>query len=401
MGNYDYSSKAFVDGDFYFRVVEAQIIRSERQAILKVAYDMAENPETTTYVRRAYEEKSIVGVAYNVFVNGLRIHVVGNELDCSGEFKYTVNYIERQYQVKGYKKLSTGIGQKHEDAHQDTHKAKVAENSIQPETKVQEPTTSDWDDDVEVRHEKYETIKACLEANIPVYLAGPAGSGKNYTVEQICKNIGWDFYFSNSVQQEYKLTGFIDAGGKFHDTEFYKACTSEKDCVFFLDEMDASIPEVLVLLNAAIANGYFEFPTGRVDLKKVHFVAAGNTVGSGSDELYTGRLVIDQATLDRFAIIEFDYDEKVEMKLAYNDKQLVSFIHRLRNSAKDQGIRATFSYRAITMVVKLQGKIKLNEVLKVTVFKGLDKDTAKQLVYGAALRGLGDIYSEAALGLVA
>lgn len=401
MWNYDYENKAFEDDDFYFRVVEAWVDRSEDKAVIKVAYDKSENPETTTYVRRAHRDKALVGVAYNVFVNGLRIHVVSTSLDCSGEFKYTVNYIERQYQVKGYKRLSSGVGQKHEDAHQDTRKAKVVEKSIQPKAEVQEPTTSDWDDDVEVRHEKYETIKACLEANIPVYLAGPAGSGKNFTVEQICKNIGWDFYFSNSVQQEYKLTGFIDAGGKFHDTEFYKACTSEKDCVFFLDEMDASIPEVLVLLNAAIANGYFEFPTGRVDLKKVHFVAAGNTVGSGSDELYTGRLVIDQATLDRFAIIEFDYDTNVETKLAYNDKQLVRFIHRLRDSAKDQGIRATFSYRAITMVVKLQSKMKLSEVLTIAVFKGLDKDTVKQLVNGATLKGLGDIYSEAALGLVA
>ena len=46
--------------------------------------------------------------------------------------------------------------------------------------------------------------------------------------------------------------------------------------------MDASIPEVLVLLNAAIANGYFEFPNGKVNLNHVHFVAAGNTVGSGA-----------------------------------------------------------------------------------------------------------------------
>ena len=393
----------YVDGNvwndqekgFYFEVKEAKIAsdsEGNKIAILDVAYDMTENAEVTTYRRRAYRDtNSITG--YFTVVNGLKI-ALKYELNVNG---YTVSYISKQYDTKGYKKLSTGIGSKGHQKVRETVDNKV---TIKEEPKVQEPTTSDWSDD-EVRHEKYETIKACLEANVPVYLAGPAGSGKNYTVEQICKDIGWDLYFSNSVQQEYKLTGFIDAGGKFHDTEFYKACTSEKDCVFFLDEMDASIPEVLVLLNAAIANGYFEFPTGRVDLKKVHFVAAGNTVGSGSDELYTGRLVIDQATLDRFAIIEFDYDANVEMKLAYNDKQLVRFIHRLRNSAKDQGIRATFSYRAITMVVKLQGKIKLNEVLKVAVFKGLDEDTVKQLVNGATLKGLGDIYSEAALGLVA
>ena len=36
-----------------------------------------------------------------------------------------------------------------------------------------------------IRHAQYDTIKTCLECGIPVYLGGPAGAGKNYTVEQI------------------------------------------------------------------------------------------------------------------------------------------------------------------------------------------------------------------------
>ena len=228
----------------------------------------------------------------------------------------------------------------------------------------------------EVHHEKYNQIKTCLECKIPVYLSGPAGSGKNHTVEQIANELGWNFYFSNSVQQEYKLTGFIDAGGDFHETEFYKACTDENDCIFFLDEMDASIPEVLVLLNAAIANGYFEFPNGRVDLKNVHFVAAGNTVGSGADEMYTGRMVLDQATLDRFAIIEFDYSLNIENAITNGNMDLITFIHGLRKESEEKGIRATFSYRCMTMVTKLEkAGMDLETILLISVFKGLDKDT--------------------------
>lgn len=245
-------------------------------------------------------------------------------------------------------------------------------------TKIEEikDKISEIDVDGEVHHEQYETIKTCLQSNIPIYLAGPTGSGKNYTVEQIAEELGWDFYFSNSVQQEFKLTGFIDAGGKFHETEFYKACVSENDSVFFLDEMDASIPEVLVLLNAAIANGYFEFPTGRVNLNKVHFVAAGNTVGSGADEMYTGRLVLDQATLDRFAIIEFDYSIKIEMAITNNNIELIKFIRDLRKQAEENGIRAIFSYRCFTMVTKLEKSgMAFEMILKIVVFKGLDKDT--------------------------
>ena len=249
------------------------------------------------------------------------------------------------------------------------------------EVKIKEQQTTQVNNEVEtetevkeVKHKKYEIIKTCIEQDIPVFLVGPAGSGKNHTLEQIAKEFDLDFYFTNSIQQEYKLTGFIDAGGTYHETEFYKAF--KNGGIFFLDEIDASIPEVLVLLNAAIANKYFEFPIGKIKAHhKFRVVAAGNTIGSGADEQYTGRMILDQATLDRFAIIEFDYDKNIELHLAKGDIELVDFIEDLRKQAKAFGIRTTFSYRCITMIVKLKNLIDLKEVLIIAVFKGLDKDT--------------------------
>lgn len=231
--------------------------------------------------------------------------------------------------------------------------------------------------DGKVHHAKYNDIKTCINNNIPVYLVGEAGTGKNFTLQEIAEDLGLDFYFTNSVQQEYKLTGFIDAGGVFHETEFYKAFT--KGGLFFLDEMDASIPEVLVLLNAAIANHYFEFPNGRADAHPdFRVVAAGNTVGSGANDLYTGRLVLDSATLDRFVIIEFDYDRNVELNLANGNEALVNFIRGLRRFSKENGVRATFSYRCIMNVTKLESAgMPIQSILEIAIFKGLDKDTIK------------------------
>lgn len=242
-----------------------------------------------------------------------------------------------------------------------------------PEPIKKEEPKEDWNK--EVKHEKFEMIKACIENDIPVYLAGPAGSGKNYTLEQISWELGLEFYFTNSVQQEYKLTGFIDAGGVYHETEFYKAF--KNGGIFFLDEMDASIPEVLVLLNAAIANRYFEFPNGKIKAhKNFRVVAAGNTVGSGADEMYTGRLVLDQATLDRFAIIDFGYDRNIEMHIAKGNKELVDFVEAIRTEAETNGIRATFSYRCIGMVTKLERTgLELKNIIAIAVFKGMEKDT--------------------------
>lgn len=257
----------------------------------------------------------------------------------------------------------------------------VVDGSVElriPEVKKPEPIKKeepkeDWNK--EVKHSKFEMIKACIENDIPVYLAGPAGSGKNYTLEQISWELGLEFYFTNSVQQEYKLTGFIDAGGQYHETEFYKAF--KNGGIFFLDEMDASIPEVLVLLNAAIANRYFEFPNGKIKAhKNFRVVAAGNTVGSGADEMYTGRLVLDQATLDRFAIIDFGYDRNIEMHIAKGNKELVDFVEAIRTEAETNGIRATFSYRCIGMVTKLERTgLELKNILAIAVFKGMEKDT--------------------------
>lgn len=258
---------------------------------------------------------------------------------------------------------------------------KVEDNSVEikfPKVKKEEPKKVELpkvEEPKEVRHEKYNLIKNCIEKDIPVFLVGDAGTGKNYTLEQISWELGLEFYFTNSIQQEYKLTGFIDAGGKYHETEFYKAF--KNGGIFFLDEIDASIPEVLVLLNAAIANRYFEFPNGRIKAhENFRVVSAGNTVGSGADELYTGRLVLDQATLDRFVIIKFDYDRNIEMHLSKNNKELVDFIRALRSEAKTNGIRATFSYRCISMVTKLESVgLSLKDILEIAVFKGMEKDT--------------------------
>lgn len=351
-----------------FKVIEIKAAdRKDGYAVTTVEYDS--NHKQYTYVRK-YNPSKVNPTWRVTVIDGCEVTYNTN---------YEVISVERIYDTVGLKKKHN-IGGAGKSTSVENNSVSGAIRTEMEQKEVEAPKIEWKQPDGEIHHEQYETIKMCLESNIPVYLAGPAGSGKNHTVEQICRELGWDFYFSNSVQQEYKLTGFIDAGGKYHNTEFFKACTSDNDCVFFLDEMDASIPEVLVLLNAAIANGYFEFPCGRVELGHVHFVAAGNTVGSGADEVYTGRMVLDQATLDRFAIIEFDYSIRIEMALSKGNSDLVSFIRQLREEATKSGIRATFSYRCIGMVTKLEKSgMDINMIIKIAVVKGLDKDTINTL----------------------
>jgi hypothetical protein len=330
-----------------------QIIPAQKKGYVVIEVMYYGTGKTYTFVRKNYNDSAVI--------EGYRITFHYN----SG--KYLVDKVEQEYETAGKKVTNTsnkGIA--------DSIKEEILKKDLGEVVKESKPA---WKNPGEVFHHKFEMIKTCVENKIPVYLAGPAGSGKNHTLEQIAKVMDLEFYFTNSVQQEYKLTGFIDAGGKFHETEFYKAF--KNGGLFFLDEMDASIPEVLVLLNAAIANGYFEFPNGKVTAHEdFRVVAAGNTVGSGADEAYTGRMVLDQATLDRFAIIEFGYDLKIELSIAKGNTDLVTFIEDLRKQADEKGIRATFSYRCISMVVKLEATgMSIEEIIKIAVVKGMDKDT--------------------------
>ena len=54
-----------------------------------------------------------------------------------------------------------------------------------------------------VQHSKFETVLKFVANDEPVYLAGPAGSGKNVICKQVAEALGLDFYFTNAVTQEY------------------------------------------------------------------------------------------------------------------------------------------------------------------------------------------------------
>lgn len=233
-----------------------------------------------------------------------------------------------------------------------------------------------------VQHEKFETVLKFVANNEPVFLTGPAGSGKNVLCKQIAQALGLKFYFTNAVTQEYKLTGFTDAMGNYQPTQFYKAFT--EGGVFMLDEMDASIPEVLVILNAAIANRYFDFPApiGYVEAHPdFRVIAAGNTTGNGADFEYVGRNQLDAASLDRFAVVEIDYSPTIEMSVAGNDEELVEFCRAFRREAQRAGCMVIVSYRGIGRLAKMLKIMDLKEAIKTCLVKGLNGDSVRMIAH--------------------
>lgn len=230
-----------------------------------------------------------------------------------------------------------------------------------------------------IQHEKFETILKYLTADVPVFMSGAAGTGKSSIAKNAAKALGLDFYFSGAVNDIYKFTGFIDANGHYSKTQFYDFCVNGG--VFFLDEMDASIPEVLVALNAAIANRYFDFPCGKVELNEnCRFICAGNTYGTGADAEYTGRYQLDAATLDRFAVVDIDYSKDIFNAVTNGNKDLIAFIYDLRKACKAVGVNMILSYRCAQNVTAMESVgLDTASCIKQCIAKGLSKDTAHMI----------------------
>lgn len=224
-----------------------------------------------------------------------------------------------------------------------------------------------------VFHEAFSTVCKLVGLDLPVYLSGEAGTGKNWICKQVAEALELPFYFSNAIQQEHQITGFIDAGGIYHETQFYKAF--KDGGLFFMDELDASIPEVLIILNAAIANRYFNFPCGKVEAHPdFRVIAAGNTYGTGADNVYSGRYCLDGASMDRFNIIPIKYSKRIEEAITDGDEELLDFCHAFRGITKNSGINCIFSYRALDAITKLKDTLPIKVALKICLIKGMDKD---------------------------
>lgn len=227
--------------------------------------------------------------------------------------------------------------------------------------------------DIELFHEKYEEIASSVQLDEPVMLIGPAGSGKNHVIAQIAKAFGQKMYYTNNVSNEFKLTGFIDAGGNYRDTEFYKAF--KYGGIFFLDEIDNSDPSALIIINSALANGYMAFPHETIEKHPIfRMIAAANTWGKGADLQYIGRTALDGATLDRFDNIFFDYDRKLE-KALYPNRQVLEFMWAFRDSVEKSKIPHIISTRGIGKVYKKEiNGIPVETILRNNVVKNLDQD---------------------------
>lgn len=233
-----------------------------------------------------------------------------------------------------------------------------------------------------LQHRQFKRLLEVLTCGLNAYLCGPAGSGKTTSCEQAAKALGLSFEFTGAIANEYKLMGFVDAQGRIVHTAFRRAY--EKGGVFLFDEIDGSLPAALLAFNAALSNGYADFPEGRVK-KHPDFVAVAcaNTFGLGANRVYVGRNQLDGASLDRFVFIEWGYDEELEKLMCGPDQvaqDWVEHVRKVRAICDQRGIRHVVSPRASLYGSRMLVAGMDREFVEASVlYKGLAADQVSQI----------------------
>jgi cobaltochelatase CobS len=214
---------------------------------------------------------------------------------------------------------------------------------------------------VELEGRQHVAFGECLElaANRQeILMIGPAGCGKTHLASQVAKALGLRFasISCSAGMSEGQLTGRLIPTGEAGRFEYQRSQFVEfyeEGGVFLLDEIDAADPNVLLVINQALANGHLPVPN-RIDKPQAErhpdfiLIAAANTFGTGANRLYVGRNQLDEATLDRFRIgqVVMDYDRDLERGLL-EDGGLLRRLWGIREKVQECGLRRVVSSRFV------------------------------------------------------
>ena len=262
---------------------------------------------------------------------------------------------------------------------------KVMDKALEKAIKILPPKKIELHNNGEVKeiegvtHPMFETLVKVCSAKKHSLLVGPAGAGKTWMAKQVSEALDFTYYVQGACATKYDFTGHYDpkTGGM---TKPPARQAAEDGGLLCMDEIDAGHPGALLSLNALLTSAFTDFGNDVVEVHK-NFVciACANTYGTGADRQYVGRNQLDAATLDRFVVIDVNYDEAMERQIAGND-DWVDFVQKMRRAAESLKLRTVISPRASYFGAALiEAGIDLTDVAKLTVWKGIDEATVKKI----------------------
>ena len=236
-----------------------------------------------------------------------------------------------------------------------------------------------------VQHAQFENLLKLVGAGQATLLVGPAGTGKSHAAETVADALSLSFHAISVGSQTSKsdLAGYMTATGEYVRTQFREAY--ENGGLFLLDEADAGNSNVLILLNAALSNGKMAFPDGMVNAHPdFRMVATANTYGNGASRQYVGRNQLDAATLDRFATLDWNIDDRIEAALAGTSeagKKWLRVVRAVRTKVLDElELRVVISPRATQRgALALEAGLPFDDVLKIALTGNIPASSQKEV----------------------
>lgn len=184
-------------------------------------------------------------------------------------------------------------------------------------------------------------------------LVGDAGTGKSTLAEQVAEALGLRFDYLNCSGgvSESRLFGRMTpnlSDGTERYTPALLVDYYRNGGVYALDEMDGLDANVLTAANGMFEAKRWTAPSGETIERHPDFLLFGtmNTHGTGASRLYTGRSQLDAASLDRWVILECDYDAELERSLC-SVPAIAERFHAIRATVRKLGLRRWVTGRMI------------------------------------------------------
>lgn len=239
-------------------------------------------------------------------------------------------------------------------------------------------------------HERFPTVLKALMAGENVWMTGMAGVGKTHIGMQCAESLGVPFEGESFCGQSSKadMKGFKTASGVYESVAFRNMF--ENGGVYLLDEVDGANPNILLVLNSALSNGYIGFPDKKVKRhENFYALAAANTWGNGATSTYVGRQVIDESTLDRFSMVHIQLDEKLESDITHmtglESSKCVNWlriVRAVRKNVESNGLKVSVSPRASVSGARLlHAGFSISDTIKMRLTKGVSDEIKNKMMY--------------------